>query len=108
MVKSVRLQDRMNGDIHLNLWAGLEDNGDFTINGMDLGSRDSDGDRSEYEWTVTVSRENVPALARLLGSLPDEDVLETVERKWVKVEGEGLDKLIRESDVPSELEMYIR
>lgn len=107
MAKSVRLQDRMNGDVHLNLWATLGDNGDFTINGMDLGPRDADGDRSEYKWTVTVSRESVPVLASLLGSLPDEDVIETVQRKWVEVEGDGLEKLIRESNVPSALEVYV-
>lgn len=108
MDKSIRLQDRMNGDMHLNLWARINDDGDFLIEGQDLGPRDDDGDRSEYEWTTTVTREHVPALVRLLGGSPGQDVPQIVEREWAANEGQGLEHLVKQSDVPCDTEVYVR
>lgn len=108
MERSVRLQDRMNGDVHLNLWARIDEYGNFLIEGQDLGPRDADGDISEYEWTTVVAREHVPALVELLGGSPDQDVLAIVERDWLPTEGYGLEQLIKRSDVPCDTEVYVR
>jgi hypothetical protein len=98
----------MNGEVHLNLWASINDGGDFSIEGQDLGPRDEEGDLAEYEWTTTVTREHVPALIQLLGGTPGDDVLQIVKRDWVRIEGQGLEQLIRESDVPCMTEVHVR
>jgi hypothetical protein len=105
-MKKVTLLDRMNGDVHLNFWATLEANGDFTLKGDNWGPADEDGDRDSYDWTVTVAAKYVPALAKLLGSIEGEDVIDTVTRKWLEAEGRGLEELIVDSELPSTLETY--
>jgi hypothetical protein len=105
-LKSLVLQDSWNGKVNLLFVAALEDNGDFTLNGEARGPADDDGDRDTYYWTVTVRKENIPALAELLERKEDEDVIDTVTRRWLEVQGQGLEELIRNSDVPSELETW--
>ena len=89
----------MNGNIRLKLQAILEDNGDFTIYGCDRGPKNTDGDRFEYIWEFTVKAQHVPKLVVLLGGMADEDLLKIIERDWRQVQGEGLEKFIRESGI---------
>jgi hypothetical protein len=96
----VVLQHRKNGDVWLNLSCGFNEAGDFVIAGHDLGSDFT------YEWWTTVMAADVPALIALLGGSPGDDLLEIMVRDWVPLEGDGLEKLIRESDVPSQFENY--
>lgn len=97
---SVTLQDRMNGSVRLQRWAGFAEDGAFEISGcdVDLGERDF-----EYEWTTRVEATAVPALCALLGASSPADLLDVLRRDWVPVEGEGLEAAIRASDVPSSL-----
>ena len=96
----------MNGNIRIKLQAILEDNGDFTIYGCDRGPKNADGDRIEYIWELTVKALRVPELVRLLGGADGNDLLEIIERDWKPVEGEGLEKKIRENGIPFNLELH--
>ena len=105
-MKSVVLQDHFNGRVHWLFRATLEESGDFTLNGEATGPKDESGDQNSYDWTVRVRKENVPALVGLLGTKVGEDVIDTVTRKWLENEGRGLEELIRESDMPSEIDTW--
>lgn len=108
MRRKVELQNRMNGDVHLHLWAGVDDDGNFSISGFDVGPSDEWGDPSEYEWDTTVRCGNVAALVELLGGVLGQDVLEIIQRDWVPQEGDGLERLIRESGIPCETLIWRR
>ena len=95
----------MNGNIRIKLQAVLEDNGDFTIYGCDRGSKNTDGDRFEYIWEITVKAANVPEIITLLGGTDGDDLLKIIEQDWKPVQGEGLEKRIRESEIPYNLEV---
>jgi len=101
MARMLSLQARNNGDIWMSLWASINDEGDFVIEGHDLGPGDS-----EYEWITVVRAEHIPALITLLGGNADDDLLDIVERDWKPVEGAGLERRIRESEIPNELEVW--
>ena len=105
MGRTLTLQNRINGNILLKLKAILEDNGDFTIYGCDRGPKNVDGDRFEYIWEFTVNALYVPGLITLLGGADGNDLLEIIERDWKPVEGEGLEKKIRENGIPFNLEI---
>jgi hypothetical protein len=90
----------MNGNIRLKLQAILEDNGDFTIYGCDRGPKNVDGDRFEYIWEFTVKALHVSEIVTLLGGADGVDLLEIIERDWKPIQGEGLEKRIRESGIP--------
>ena len=90
----------MNGNIRLKLQAILEDNGDFTIYGCDRGPKNAVGDRFEYIWEFTVKALHVPEIIALLEGTDRDDLLEIIERDWKPVQGEGLEKRIRESGIP--------
>ena len=100
MGRTLTLQNRMNGNIRLKLQAILEDNGDFSIYGCDRGPKNADGDRFEYIWEFTVKALHVSELITLLGGADGDDLLEIIERDWKPVQGEGLEKRIRESEIP--------
>ena len=95
----------MNGNIRIKLQAILEDNGDFTIYGCDRGPKNADGDRFEYIWEFIVKDLHVPELVRLLGGTDGDDLLEIIERDWKPVQGEGLEKKIRENGIPFSFDM---
>ena len=103
--RTLTLQNRMNGNIRLRLQAILEDNGDFTIYGCDRGPKNDDGDRFEYIWEFMVKGANVPELVRLLGGTDGDDLLKIIERDWKPVQGEGLERRIRESEIPYNLDI---
>ena len=96
------LESERRNDIWLNLSCGLEKNGDFLIQGHDLGAED------EYEWQTRVRHRNVPQLVSLLRASDDQetDLLKIVERDWVPVKGEGLERVIRLSGIPFEFSNY--
>ena len=98
----------MNGEVHLNLWARVDEEGNLSIEGQDLGPRDEDGDLAEYEWSTFVAAQDVPAVAQLLGASDGEDVLDIISRDWLRVEGSGLEKLIRVSGIPYRTDVYVR
>ena len=89
----------MNGDTHLHLWAKVGGGGDFSIEGYDLGPTGEWGDCSEYEWIVEVKKSDLPSLVALLGGAPNQDILDVIERDWAPTEGDGLERLVRESGI---------
>jgi len=98
--KHIQLQSRKNGDVWLNLSCRLDGNGDFLIEGHDMGTD------SEYEWQTAVRAENVPELIDLIGDVGDSSLLDIVRRDWLPVEGDRLERLIKLSSVPSEFSSY--
>ena len=94
------LQKRRNGELWLNLSCGLNEQGDFVIAGHDLGPG------TEYEWWTPVAAVDIPTLIELLGGAPEDDLFEILEREWVPVEGDGLERKIRSSVVPSSFSNY--
>jgi hypothetical protein len=102
MTRKVELHNRTNGDTHLHLWTEVDDAGNFSISGFDLGPKDEWGNPSGYEWDTTVLCVNVAAVLALLGGSPDQDILEIDDRDWVPAEGDGLERLIRESGISYE------
>ena len=105
MARTLTLQNRMNGNIRLKLQAILEDNGDFTIYGCDRGPRNAVGNRFEYIWEFTIKAQHVQEIVGLLGGMTNDDLLEIIERDWKPTQGEGLEKLIRESGISYNLEI---
>ena len=105
MGRTLTLQNRVNGNIRLKLQAILEDSGDFTIYGCDRGPKNAVGDRFEYIWEFMVKGANVPELVRLLGGTDGDDLLKIIERDWKPVQGEGLERRIRESELPYNLDI---
>ena len=108
MERIVELRNRMNGDTLMHLWARINDAGDFSIEGQDLGPMDESGDSSEYEWITKVKNSDVPSLVVLLGGTSDQDIIDIIERDWAPKEGNGLDGLVRESGIPFESAIWIR
>lgn len=100
MDRTIALQDRMNGDLGLNLRCRFDQVGNFLIEGQDL-TKDT-----EYSWTFTVESKDVDALRVLLGAGQGEDLLDVIERDWKPLEGHGLEKLIRESGIPNDLAVF--
>jgi hypothetical protein len=98
----------MNGDISMNLWATIDDEGNLLIEGQDLGPVDEDGDMNEYEWVTMVAAELLPRVLELLGGAPGDDLLDLIERDWVPKEGAGLERMIRDSGIPYDLETWRR
>jgi hypothetical protein len=101
----VVLQDRMNGLMHLSLLALVDDEGDFMTIGSDDGKTSPDSERTSYGWEFTVAKKDVPAVVALLGGKENENILDIVRRDWVPVEGEGLERKIRESGI--EYTLYV-
>jgi hypothetical protein len=104
----MELQSRLNGETHLHSWVETDDGGNFTLSGSDLAPRDEWGDVSEYEWDTTVRSTDVPALVELLGGSPGQDVLDIIERDWVQLEGAGIERLIRESGIKYQTQVWRR
>ncbi|GEM_PF-483009 len=100
MEQELTLQQRRHNNVSMHYWASMCEDGDFTLNGLDLGVGESNDD-FEYEWIVTVNAEDVPSLRALLGCEDGEELFDVLRRVWLPVEGVGLEKLIRESTVPS-------
>jgi hypothetical protein len=103
----VNLQDRQINEAHWSLSAIIGDNGDFSIEGQIVGQV-LGNDEWEHEWVLRVQSGAISSLLALLGGEPDQDLLDIVERKWLPVEGAGLEKLIVESDVPNTLDVWDR
>ena len=47
----------------------------------------------------------VPEIITLLGGTDGDDLLKIIEQDWKPVQGEGLEKRIRESEIPYNLEV---
>jgi len=89
------------------LWAYLDEAGNLHIDGQDLGPGtaivSSDG---EYEWFRTIDSADVTRVLELLGGRLDEGVLDVLERDYVGDGSYELERLLRESDVPSTLQIW--
>jgi hypothetical protein len=74
MNATVTLYDYKTEDIHINVVARFENN-DLIIDGYDIGKRVEEywGD-SDYEYTITIKKENIGPLIKALG-VDDDQVL---------------------------------
>ena len=88
------------GSVWRNLSCRFNDDGDFLIEGHDI------GDDSEYEWVTSVKASDVPGLIKFLGNEEDDDLMKIIERDWVVREGQALERLIRLSVIPSDFWSY--
>ena len=98
------LRDETDGRDRRSLLAYTAPNGDFVLDGQDLGPAVEqwfgDGLR-EYEWTRTVAASDVPRLVELLDSSPDTDVQLALEA-WLRSHpAADLEKLIEAGGVSS-------
>ncbi len=105
--RKVQLRREVDGADQRFLDARLNADGDLVIEGQDLGPRtapvSSDG---EYEWTRIIRAGDLPTLLQVLGSPTDADVLDVLQERWTGRASYELERLIRESDVPSELSTW--
>jgi hypothetical protein len=96
------LRDEQIGDDRRNLWAYVGSDGRLHIDGQDLGPGTAmvspDG---EYEWFRTIQAEDVPRLVELLGGDDGSEVLDLLESRYSGPGSYELERLIRESDIPT-------
>jgi hypothetical protein len=99
---TVVLRDEADGRDRRSLVAYLEPNGDFVLDGQDLGpaveSVFGAGIR-EYEWLRTIPSAEVPRLVNVLGGGAGEDVLEVLERWLATHQAVDLEQLLQENDL---------
>jgi hypothetical protein len=100
-IRTVVLRDQHDEEQHRSLWAFLEPNGNFVIDGQDLGPSVEGffgkGIR-EYEWKRTVLAAEVPRLLELLGARAGTDPLEALEA-WLRAHDPSrLERLIEAHD----------
>jgi hypothetical protein len=105
--RRVRLREEHVGPDHRYLWAYMDDDGNLHIDGQDLGPLTAvvSGD-GEYEWFRTIRAEELPLLRVILGCDPGADVLEVLEARYAGSESYELERLIRVSEIPSELHTW--
>jgi hypothetical protein len=99
---TVVLRDEADGEDRRSLWAFVDKNGDFVIDGQDLGPSVErvfgEGIR-EYEWIRTIPSAEVPKLVNILGGSADTGVLEALETWLFRHQPTDLEKLIQEHDL---------
>ena len=105
--RTVSLRAERDGPDSRFLDAYLDGDGNLHIDGQDLGPKtapvSSDG---EYEWFEVIGAAHLPALRRLLGANPDEDILDVLERSWSGERAADLERLLRDSGIPIELSTW--
>jgi hypothetical protein len=86
------------------LQAYLDSDGNLHIDGQDIGPATAgvSGD-GEYEWGRTVLKEDLPDVIALLDGLPEDHILDLLERNWTGNRSAELERRLRESVIPSEL-----
>jgi hypothetical protein len=98
----VVLRDETYGQDRRSLEAYVQPNGDFVIDGQDLGSLVEqvfgEGIR-EYEWIRTVPAAEVPRLCELLGAPAHGNVLDALEAWLTRHEPRQLEQLIQEQGI---------
>jgi hypothetical protein len=102
MPGKVILRNERRGDDWRNLWAYLGPDGSLHIDGQDLGPGTEmvSGD-GEYEWFRTIQAEHVPRLVEMLGGEAGTDVLDLLASRYSGPGSYELERLIRESDIPT-------
>lgn len=104
--RKVTLRAERNGADRRYLWAYVAADG-LHIDGQDLGPGTAPvSDDGEYEWFRTFATADVPKVIELLGGEPGDDVLDLLERDWTGARSYDLERLIRESDIPSRLHVW--
>ena len=107
MTRRVTLRDERDGLDRRHLEAYLDTNGSLHIDGQDLGPGTGtvSGD-GEYEWFETIAARDLPRLAALLGALPDEGILELLERKYRGKGSYEFQRVLRDSDIEVDLHVF--
>jgi hypothetical protein len=90
-----------------SLWAYIDANGNLHVDGQDLGpvTEPVSGD-GEYEYFKTIAAADVPLLLGLLGAPPNSDVLDVLASFWSDSASWELERLLRASDIPMNIDTY--
>ena len=100
----MQLRDERDGQDSRFLSARLSDDGDLLIEGQDLGPGTAMvSDDGEYEWVRTVAAADLPRLPELIGAAAEEDLLDVLAERFTGDASYELERLIRESDLPSRI-----
>ncbi|MBI5596380.1 MAG: hypothetical protein HY928_09865 [Elusimicrobia bacterium] len=106
-LRKVVLREERDGSDSRHLWAYLDDEGDLHIDGQDLGPGTApvspDG---EYEWHQTIRKKDLHRLMLLLGGAAGDDLLDLLGKNWSGPRSGDLEKLLRESGIPTEFSAY--
>lgn len=103
----VTLRDEHDGADRRHLAAYLDDEGRLHIDGQDLGPATAMvSEDGEYEWFRTIAAADLPRLAELLGAYAGESILAVLARKYTGVRSHELERILRESDIPQNLQTW--
>lgn len=106
-MRRLTLRQENNGADRRFLEAYFDDHGDLHVDGQDLGPgtavASSDG---EYEWYQTIRAAHFAELRTLLGAGANEDLLDVLARSYCGQGSYSLEKLLRESAIPIELQVW--
>ena len=103
----VTLRDEHDGADHRHLVAYLDDEGALHIDGQDLGPGTAPvSEDGEYEWFRTIAAADLPRLAALLGAYSGESILAVLSRKYTDRRSYGLERILRDSDIPQRLRVW--
>ena len=103
----VMLRSEVDGADRRYLWAYVDSAGHLHIDGQDLGPATAMvSDDGEYEWFHTFAATNVPRVVELLGGTTGDDVLAVLQHGWTGARSYDLEALLRDSDIPSTLDVW--
>ena len=100
-MRTVTLRDEKDGRDSRYLCAYLDDHGNLTIEGQDLGPSTGlvSGD-GEYEWMQLICAEYIPHVLRILGEPAGVGILDALEARWSGEKAGELERRLRESNIP--------
>ena len=81
----------------LHIWAEFDEGGKLVISGQDL-KPSPFGD--EYEYAITVQRNDISKVVAALGGAPVEGVMQLLEAHGPEIHGQGEQRWLESIDVP--------
>jgi hypothetical protein len=98
----LQLRQKVRGSNWTSMHCRIDERGYFVLEGQDLTAS------SEYEWMRTVTKRSLPRLCALFDVSNVDELFEIIARDYLPVEGDGLERFIRTSSVPSRFVNYYR
>jgi hypothetical protein len=97
---NVVLREERSGSDYRYLGASYNKDGDLIIEGQDLGALvEENWGSGEYEWTLTISKADLPLLANALGI--KKGILNELKNKFNGVDSNRLEQFLKENNVPT-------